>query len=51
MMKSRFVKFIRVYWKGLLLYAIGGGLVSFIIILYITEEQVSSAWKDISAKA
>jgi cell division protease FtsH len=32
MMKSRFVKFIQVYWKGLLLYAIGAALVSFIII-------------------
>ena len=32
MMKSRFIKFIRVYWKGMLLYALGGALVSFIII-------------------
>ena len=32
MMKNRFIKFIRVYWKGILLYAIGGALVTFLII-------------------
>ena len=32
MMKSRFIKFIRVYWKGILLYAAAAGLVSFLII-------------------
>ena len=31
-MKNRFIKFIRVYWKGMLLYALGGALVSFLII-------------------
>jgi len=32
MMKNRFFKFIRVYWKGILLYAIGAALVTFLII-------------------
>ncbi|MDE1921637.1 MAG: AAA family ATPase [Candidatus Omnitrophica bacterium] len=32
MMKSRFVKFIRVYWKGILLYAVCAGLVTFLLI-------------------
>jgi len=32
MMKNRFFKFIRVYWKGILLYALGAALVSFLII-------------------
>ena len=31
-MKNRFVKFIRVYWKGILIYAACAGLVAFIII-------------------
>ncbi len=32
MMKNRFIKFIRVYWKGILLYALVAGLVTFLII-------------------
>jgi len=31
MMKTRFVKFIRVYWKGILLYAAVAGIVTFLI--------------------
>ena len=32
MMNNRFFKFIRVYWKGILLYALGAALVSFLIV-------------------
>ena len=32
MMKNRFFKFIRVHWKSILLYAVGAGLVSFLVI-------------------
>src|SRR5476649_1894111 len=32
MMKNRFFKFIRVYWKGILIYALVAGMVSFLII-------------------
>jgi len=32
MMKSRFIKFIRVYWKGILLYALGAGFVTFLVV-------------------
>jgi hypothetical protein len=32
MMKTRFIKFIRVYWKGILIYIAVAALVSFIFI-------------------
>ena len=32
MMKNRFIKFIRVYWKGILLYALAAGIVSFLLV-------------------
>ena len=32
MMKSRLVKFIRVYWKGILIYAVVAGFVTFMVI-------------------
>ena len=32
MFKNRFFKFIRVYWKGILLYAVAAGFVSFLVI-------------------
>ena len=32
MMKNRFFKFIRVYWKGILLYALAAGLITFLIL-------------------
>ncbi len=31
-MKNRFLKFLRVYWKGILLWAIGAGLITFLIV-------------------
>jgi len=32
MMKNRFIKFIRVYWKNILLYALGAAFVAFLIV-------------------
>jgi len=31
-MKNRFFKFIRVYWKGILLYALGAAIVTFLVV-------------------
>jgi len=32
MMKSRFIKFVRVYWKGILIYATVAAFVAFMVI-------------------
>ncbi|MDE2222004.1 MAG: AAA family ATPase [Candidatus Omnitrophica bacterium] len=32
MMKNRFIKFVRVYWKGILLYAVCAALVAFLLV-------------------
>ena len=52
MMKNRFIKFIRVYWKGILLYAaIVLALLSSLALFMYFGGTSFLAWKDFTEKA